>query len=110
MSEDPIFVNYNEAYPGEETGVAARDKLRMDWSHGHNNAVVNGIGRIGFMKGGKSALWKDEKMSDQFTHHAVEFIKQCQKKKSPLLRPAPCMICQRIPARPMTLRRRTGKL
>jgi arylsulfatase A-like enzyme len=80
MSEDPIFVNYNEAYPGEETGVSARDKLKMDWSHGHNNAVVNGIGRIGFMKGGKSALWKDEDMADQFTRHAVEFIKRSKDK------------------------------
>jgi arylsulfatase A-like enzyme len=76
MSEDPIFVNYNEAYPGEETGISARDKLKMDWSHGHNNAVVNGIGRIGFMKGGRSALWKDEDMADEFTRHAVDFIKR----------------------------------
>jgi len=48
----------------------------MDWSHGHNNGVVNGIGRIGFMKGGRAALWKDEDMADQFTRHAVEFIKR----------------------------------
>jgi arylsulfatase A-like enzyme len=76
MAEDPIFVNYNEAYPGEETGISARDKLKMNWSHGHNNAVVNGIGRIGFMKGGRSALWKDEDMADEFTRHAVDFIKR----------------------------------
>src|SRR5271165_1388032 len=30
LSEDPIFVNYNEAYPGEETGITSRDKLKMD--------------------------------------------------------------------------------
>jgi arylsulfatase A-like enzyme len=80
MAEDPMFVNYNEAYPGEETGITARDKLKMDWSHGHNNAVVNGIGRIGFMKGGKSALWKDEDMADEFTRHAVEFLKRSKDK------------------------------
>jgi arylsulfatase A-like enzyme len=80
MAEDPMFVNYNEAYPGEETGVSIRDKLKLDWSHGHNNAVVNGIGRIGFMKGGQSALWKDEDMAEQFTQHAVEFIKRSQDK------------------------------
>jgi arylsulfatase A-like enzyme len=80
MAEDPLFVNYNEAYPGEETGVSVRNKLKMDWSHGHNNAVVNGIGRIGFMKGGKSALWKDEDMADQFTQHALGFIKHSKDK------------------------------
>ena len=48
----------------------------MDWSHGHNNAVINGIGRIGFMSGGKSALWVDEDMADTFTRKAVSFIEQ----------------------------------
>ena len=57
---DPIQVSYSEPFPGEPTGVTHRDQLRMDWSRGHNHAVVNGIGRIGYMKGGKSALWNDE--------------------------------------------------
>ena len=39
-------------------------------------AVVNGIGRIGFMKGGKAALWKDEEMADTFTREAVAFIER----------------------------------
>ena len=39
-------------------------------------AVVNGIGRIGFMKGGKAALWKDEDMADTFTRKGVEFIER----------------------------------
>ena len=37
-------------------------------------AVVNGVGRIGYMKGGKTALWKDEDMADVFTRRAVDFI------------------------------------
>jgi len=76
LSEDPIFVNYKEAFPGEPNGVADRASLKMDWSHGHNQAVVNGIGRIGYMKGGKAALWKDEDMADQFTKHALAFIER----------------------------------
>jgi arylsulfatase A-like enzyme len=76
LSEDPIFVNYKEAYPGEPTGVENRASLKMDWSQGHNQAVVNGIGRIGFSKGGKAALWKDEDMADQFTKHALGFIER----------------------------------
>ena len=75
MPGDPLSVNYTEAYPGEETGIN-RDSLKLDWSHGHNQAVVNGIGRIGFMKGGKAALWKDEKMADVFTGQALAFIER----------------------------------
>jgi arylsulfatase A-like enzyme len=76
VSEDPIFVNYKEAYPGEPTGTADRDRLKLDWSHGHNQAVVNGIGRIGYMKGGKAVLWKDEDMADVFTKQALGFIER----------------------------------
>ncbi len=35
-------------------------------THGHNQSVINGIGRIGTMFGGKSALWNEETMSDEF--------------------------------------------
>lgn len=73
---DPISVSYKEPFPGLPHGKDDRDKLKMDWSHGHNMAVVNGIGRIGYMKGGQSALWKDEDMADTFTKQALQFIDQ----------------------------------
>lgn len=72
---DPIEVRYgNNPFPGEPTGVTHRAELRMDWSHGHNFAVINGVGRIGYMKGGKSALWNDEEMAPVFAREAVKFI------------------------------------
>ena len=77
---DPIEVSYKQPFPGLPTGITDRAKLRMDWSEGHNNAVVNGIGRIGFMKGGKSALWKDEEMVDVFTKQAVDFMTRTKDK------------------------------
>jgi len=73
---DPIEVSYENPFPGEPTGISLRSRLKMDWSHGHNNAVINGIGRIGFMTGGKSALWVDEDMADTFTRKALAFIEQ----------------------------------
>ena len=30
-------------------------------------SIVNGISRIGFMKGGGKALWKDENIADSIT-------------------------------------------
>lgn len=46
------------------------------YSHGHNNSVINGIGRIGFMSGGKSALWNDETISDEFVAQARAYISE----------------------------------
>lgn len=77
---DPIEVDYQKPFPGLPTGKENREALVQDWSHGHNMAVVNGTGRIGYMKGGKAALWKDEDMADTFTRKAVEFIRLHQKR------------------------------
>ena len=52
---DPISVDYEHPFEGEPTGVNNPELVKMHWSHGHQNAVINGIPRIGFMKGGKSA-------------------------------------------------------
>lgn len=71
---DPIQVSYKQPFPGEPTGKANPELLHMHPSHGHDMAVLNGVSRIGYMKGGKSALWKDEDMSDTFTAQAVKFI------------------------------------
>lgn len=78
---DPIRVNYGkDNFPGELDGKTNRDQLTMDWSHGHNMAVINGIGRIGYMTGGKAALWNDEDMADDFTREAVAFIERSKDK------------------------------
>ncbi len=77
---DPLEVSYHHAFPGLPTGITDRKNLRMDWTHGHNNAVVNGIGRIGYMRGGNAAIWKDEEMADVFTGQAVKFINESKDK------------------------------
>ena len=48
----------------------------MHPSHGHDMALVNGISRIGYMRGGQSARWKDEDMADVFTQKATGFIEK----------------------------------
>ena len=74
---DPICVNYVIAdgnYPGEPDGIKDRATLKLDWARGHNNAVVNKIGRIGFMRGGQKARWVDEDMADTLAAKGVKFI------------------------------------
>lgn len=72
--DDPITVSYGKPLPGVKTGLSDRDTLKMDWSHGHNNSVINGIGRIGYMSGGTSALWHDEDIADKLVEKAAAFI------------------------------------
>ncbi len=73
---DPIHVDYEHAFPGEPTGAANPDLLKMHPSHGHDKSIVNGISRIGYMTGGKSARWVDEDMADTITGKAVQFLEQ----------------------------------
>ena len=71
---DPIRVSYKEPFPGEPTGKKNPELLKMHPSHGHDMAIVNGISRIGYMTGGKAALWKDEEMADRFTEKTLAFL------------------------------------
>ncbi len=73
---DPIEISYGKPIPGVPTGKANPELLEMHPSHGHDQTIVNGISRIGYMKGGKSALWTDEDMADTFTGEAVKFIEK----------------------------------
>jgi len=71
---DPLDVDYNKNFDGEPTALTNPEMLKMHWSHGHNQSINNGIPRIGFQKGGKSAMWVDEDMADYFTGIAKDFM------------------------------------
>ncbi|MDP4644252.1 MAG: sulfatase-like hydrolase/transferase, partial [Opitutales bacterium] len=77
---DPLYVGANKPVDREGSTRypdARKNKKSMTYyqsTHGHNNSVINGIGRIGYMAGGKSALWDDETMADVFVKEAKEFI------------------------------------
>ena len=74
--EHPISVSYKRNFDGEPTGATHPELLyNLRSSHGHDMSIVNGIGRIGYMKGGGKALWKDENIADSIVSHAVNFIK-----------------------------------
>jgi arylsulfatase A-like enzyme len=73
---DPIEVRYDRPFPDLPTGKTHPELLRLHPSHGHDMAIVDGISRIGYMKGGRSALWKDEDMADTFTREAVAFVER----------------------------------
>ncbi|MFH4969493.1 arylsulfatase [Gaetbulibacter sp. M240] len=72
---DPIEVDYFKNFENEPTAISHPEMLTMKWHHGHNNSIVNGIPRIGFMKGGDSAKWSDVDMADHFLEKAQAYVK-----------------------------------
>jgi Arylsulfatase A and related enzymes len=71
---DPIQVNYDKKVGNWPTGKENPELLKVHPSQGHDNTIVNGISRIGYMTGGKSALWIDEDIADVITNKAKDFI------------------------------------
>lgn len=72
---DSIQVDYNQNFEGEPTGKLNPELLKVKWHHGHNGSIVNGIPRIGYVRGGKTANWVDEEMADYFLGKAQDFVK-----------------------------------
>lgn len=73
---DPIKVSYDHKVGEEPTGKENPELLKMQASHGHDGTIVNGIGRIGWMTGGKLARWRDEELAGDFLAKAQTFIKK----------------------------------
>ncbi|NDV82532.1 arylsulfatase [Bacteroides sp. 51] len=71
---DPITVNYEQKVGNWPTGEENPELVKLKPSQGHNNTIVNGIPRIGWMTGGKSALWVDEDIADVITCKAKRYI------------------------------------
>ena len=77
---DPIRVSYKENMGGAPTGLDHPEMLTLKPTHGHDQTIVNGISRIGFMAGGMSARWIDENLGDNLVRKGIEFIEQNQDK------------------------------
>ena len=78
-AQDPIEVNYLKKIGQQPTGKENPELLKMKHSHGHDNTIVNGVGRIGFMVGGKQALWDDEDMAQTLANKAKAYMVRNQK-------------------------------
>jgi len=74
--KDPIQVSYGKKIGNEPTGKEHPELLKMGLSLGHDGTIINGVSRIGFMTGGKSARWVDEDKADVLTGKAVDYIHQ----------------------------------
>lgn len=71
---DPLWVGSKKPAPDHPTGKTHRDSLKMDWSHGHNDTIHNGISRIGFYTGGETARFRDEDLADEWIKQSRRWI------------------------------------
>jgi arylsulfatase A-like enzyme len=71
---DPITVSYGARIEGYPWGFKHPELLKQHTDPYHQGAVINGISRIGYMKGGKNALWVDEDFPYVLTKTAKGFI------------------------------------
>ncbi|MBL7737337.1 MAG: arylsulfatase [Chitinophagaceae bacterium] len=88
---DPIEVSYDkpigdissiynpDVTPGEIVSYDTNTKkqypnVKMRPSFGHDQTIINGIPRIGYMTGGKAALWKDDEIAETFAQKALDFL------------------------------------
>ena len=75
---DPIEVTYNrdEAFVNVPSGRSNPELLDVMYDHGHDGTIINGISRIGHMRGGHSSVWDDETMGEVFASKAIDFIEK----------------------------------
>lgn len=74
--KDPLWVGMKKPSEDHPTGLTHRETLKMDWSHGHNSTIHNGISRIGFYTGGHAARFRDEDLADKWVEKSNEWIEK----------------------------------
>lgn len=72
--KDPVSVNYDHPVGNDPVGLRHPELLKMRADSQHSGTIVNGVSRIGYMKGGHSAYWKDEDFSTVLTGKVLHFI------------------------------------
>jgi arylsulfatase A-like enzyme len=78
---DPIVVSYVTNISDEPTGLERPDLLKQKADKQHSDTIIHGISRIGFMKGGKAARFKDEELASTVVAKSVRFIEQHKDKR-----------------------------
>ena len=74
---DPITVSYLTNISDEPTGLEHPELLtRYGADKQHACTIINGISRIGYMKGGHSARFKDEELPKTVVAKSLEFIEK----------------------------------
>jgi arylsulfatase A-like enzyme len=74
--DDPIEVSYLKNISDDPTGLEHPELLKQGADKQHSCTIINGISRIGYMKGGKAARFVDEELADTVVEKSVAFIEK----------------------------------
>jgi arylsulfatase A-like enzyme len=72
--KDPIQISYQHPFDDEPVAREHPELLKYPGDQQHSDALINGIGRIGYMSGGKAARWVDEEITDVLAARARQVI------------------------------------
>jgi arylsulfatase A-like enzyme len=73
---DPIVVSYSKNVGDGPTGLERPDLLKQGADQQHSGTITHGISRIGFMKGGHAARFKDEELATTVVAQSIKFLEQ----------------------------------
>lgn len=77
---DPITVSYVTNISDDSTGMDAMERPDLLTHYGadkqHSGTIVNGISRIGYMRGGHAARFKDEDLAKTVVAKSVAYLEQ----------------------------------
>ena len=71
---DPIEVSYTKNISDTPTGLERPDLLKQGADKQHSCSIINGISRIGYMRGGHAARFVDEEIPENVVREASSFI------------------------------------
>lgn len=94
---DPIEVSYGKSIGEEPTGLSNPELLKQKADTQHSNTIINGISRIGFMKGGKKARWVDEEIPMVLDRQVKKFLIDNRERPFFLYYPFPNIHVPRVP-------------
>lgn len=94
---DPLRVSYGKRIGDRPVGRERPDLLRYKADDQHSDTIINGVSRIGYMQGGKSAEWTDETIHSVLIRKAVSFMGQNRTKPFFLYLPLPEPHVPRLP-------------
>jgi len=78
--KDPLAVSYKKKVGNDPDGIENSELLRYEADNQHNNTIINGVSRIGYMSGGNAARWNDETVPHQMLDKARRFMDENKSK------------------------------
>ena len=75
---DPIAVSYLKNISDDPTGLDHPELLKVPADKQHAGTIINGISRIGYIKGGHAARFKDEELPATVVAQSVSFVERHQ--------------------------------